>query len=213
MYKIGYVDEAPLEVKRITRKLEEDFEMVNYDIPKGLPKQELIDQIYKSDIDLLMVDYLLTDRGMLLYNGDSVVRDFEKVKPRFPMIIFTNNEGDAFPQVDNPNIIYNKNILDEDRARFVNVLKKNIAYYEGYVEDRKRRVAELFEIKKNQELSSLEKNELFNLQLDLNKLDERENKETPNHLLSEQNLDHLSDITEDAERLLQQLTKKNNGAA
>lgn len=213
MYKIGYVDEADKEVKKITRKLEDDFEVISYDIQRGLPKNDLIDQIYHSDIDLLMVDYLLTDKGILVYNGDAVVRDYEKIKPRFPMIIFTNNENDAWPQVDNVNIIYNKSILDNDRGKFVDILKKNITYYEQYIKIRKDRIVELIETREKRELTPIEKNELFNLQLDLNKLDERENKETPNHLLSDQNLDKLSDVTDDAEELLRSLLKANNGTS
>ena len=55
-----------------------------------------------------MVDFLMTERGILTYNGEEVVRAFEEIKPRFPIIIFTSHEGQAFQQVDNPNIIYDK---------------------------------------------------------------------------------------------------------
>lgn len=208
MYKIGYVDETDQEVKRITRKLEDDFEMVTYDIRRGLPKAELIDQIYASDIDLLLVDYYLKDKGVLQFNGDAVVRDFEKIKPLFPVLIFTNNEGDAFPQVDNVNIIYNKEELNRNKNHFVEVLKRNIRYYEQYIASRKSRITDLLLIREQRPLSAVEKEELFNLQLDLNKLDERENKETPSHILSDRNLDELTEIADDAEQLLKALLSK-----
>ncbi|WP_442589690.1 hypothetical protein ACSBL2_00365 [Pedobacter sp. AW31-3R] len=213
MYKIGYVDEAEKEVKKIIRKLENDFEMVSYDIQRGLPKDELINRIYQSDIDLLLVDYFLKDKGTLVYNGDTVVREFEKIKPKFPMIIFTNEPTDAFPQVDNVNIIYSKEVLDKSKPWFIEVLKRNIQYYHQYIDSRKKRIAELIEIRQLEELTPIEKEELFNLQLDLNKLDERQHKETPNHLLSDKNLDELTEITEDAEKLLMSLLKQKNDPA
>lgn len=213
MYKIGYVDEAEKEVKKIFRKLENDFEMVSYDIQRGLPKDELINRIYQSDIDLLLVDYFLKDKGTLVYNGDAVVREFEKIKPKFPMIIFTNEPNDAFPQVDNVNIIYSKEVLDKSKPWFIEVLKRNIQYYEQYIDSRKTRIAELIEIRQQGKLTPIEKEELFNLQLDLNKLDERENKETPNHLLSDRNLDELTEITDDAEKLLKSLLEQKNDPA
>lgn len=213
MYKIGYVDEAAQEVEKITRKLENDFQMVSYDIERGLPKEELIERIYKSDVDLLLVDYFLKDRGILVYNGDTLVREFEKIKPHFPMIIFTNNPVDAFPQVDNVNIIYNKDVLNKNKTWFIEVLKRNIQYYQYYITSRKDRIAELLETRQHRGLTPLEKGELFNLQLDLNKLDERENVETPTHLLSDRNLDELTEITVDAEKLLQKLLKQKDDPA
>jgi hypothetical protein len=213
MYKIGYVDEAAQEVKKITRKLENDFEVVSYDIQRGLSKEELIDRIYQSDVDLLLVDYFLKDKGVLVYNGDAVVRDYEKIRPLFPMIIFTNNEGDAFPQVDNVNIIYSKNVLDKDKAWFIEVLNRNILYYRQYVDIRKKRIADLNETRSQRELTPLEKEELYNQLLDQNKLDDRENKETTKHLLSDRNLDKLTEITEEAEKLLQTLLKQKDDSA
>ena len=53
-YKIGYIDENPLQVKKFTRALKEHgFSVVGYNIRKGMPVEELIEQIYSSDIDLV----------------------------------------------------------------------------------------------------------------------------------------------------------------
>ena len=83
MYKIGYVDENLDQVEKFERKLRNSFTLIGYDIPKGLPLNDLIERIYNSDIDLLMVDYLMCDKGYLTYNGDEVVREFEKIKPEW----------------------------------------------------------------------------------------------------------------------------------
>jgi hypothetical protein len=60
-YKIGYIDEDPAQFKKYERDLREYFDVVGYDIKQGLPLDDLINQVYQSDIDLLMVDYLMVD--------------------------------------------------------------------------------------------------------------------------------------------------------
>jgi hypothetical protein len=81
-----------------------------------------------------MVDYLMVDKGIVTFNGDEVARQFEEIKPRFPIIIFTNEEVQAFPQVDNPNIIYDKSLVTTNINRLVEVLNKNIQAYKNYIE-------------------------------------------------------------------------------
>jgi len=211
MFRIGYVDEDPKEAQKIERNLREYFEVITYDIQKGLPKQDLLEQIYSSEIDLLMVDYLMKDRGILAYNGDEVVRDYEEIKPDFPMIIFTHNENQAFPQMDDVNIIYDKKILNEDKEHFVEIIKKNILIYQKYIEKRKKQIENLLIKRETEEgLNAKEKDDLFRLQLELNRLDPRMHEETPSQLLSDMNLDHLADVTRDAQELLKILTNNSD---
>lgn len=206
MYKIGYVDEDPKQVSKFERKLRSSFSLIGYDIPKGLPRQELVEQIYNSDIDLLMVDYLMCDKGYLPYNGDEVVREFEKIKPRFPVIVFTHLESEAFPMVDNPNIIYDKGKALDDIEHFSKILLKNIEIYKNFISQRKNRIESLISKREAEGLSASEKEELFSNQLDLNNLDQK-TKEVPTYLINDLKLDKLSDITKEAEELLKSLIK------
>ena len=85
-YKIGYIDENSAQVVKYERDLRKHFEVIGFDIKQGLELNDLLKQVYDSDIDLLMVDYLMADNGMLTYNGDEVARAYEEIKPRFPVI-------------------------------------------------------------------------------------------------------------------------------
>lgn len=123
-----------LQVTKYQRKFQNYFDVIGYNIKKGTELADLLQEIYDSDIDLLMVDYLMVDKGILTFNGDEVVRLFEEIKPRFPIIIFTNEEAQAFPQVDNPNIIYDKSLVATNIDRLVEILNKNIQVYKKYVE-------------------------------------------------------------------------------
>jgi hypothetical protein len=206
MYKVGYVDEDIMQVKLFDRRLRSSFTFIGYEIPKGLTLEDLIDQIYNSDIDLLMVDYLLNDKGHLHYNGDEVVRKIEEIKPHFPVIIFTSRESEAFPMVDNPNIIYDKGKALLNIDHFIEILLKNIEFYKRFISDRKHRIEELIIKRESSGLSSQEKEELFTKQLDLNNLDQNK-KEAPTYLINDLKLDKLSDVTKEAEALLNSLKK------
>ena len=208
-YKIGYVDEDPAQVARYKIKLSDHFDVIGYDIQKGMPLLELVKMVYTSDIDLLMVDFLMVERGILTYNGDEVVKLFEEIKPRFPIIIFTNYEGQAFSQVDNPNIIYDKSILKEDLGHFVEIIKKNIKIYKDYIQKRKDAINKLVEKAESERLSGSEKNALLENQLELKNLDKWSNEVPYQLLMDEKKFNDLSKTRKEAEAFLESLIKKN----
>lgn len=207
-YKVGYIDEDLKQVERYERKLRDHFDIVGYNIESELPLAELIKQVYNSDIDLLLVDYLMVDKGVLTYNGDEVVRVFEEIKPRFPILIFTNEEGQAFPQVDNPNIIIEKSIIKDNLDRFIQIVEKNITVYKKYIQKRKTIINTLIEKGEKTGISANEKNSLLEAQLELKNLDKWSN-EVPYQLLNEKKLEDLSKTRKEAEGYLELLIKNN----
>lgn len=207
-YKIGYIDEEPSQVAKYQRELRENFDVIGYDIPKGLPIENLIDQVYKSDIDLLLIDYLMMNKGQLTYNGDEVAREFEKIKPRFPILIFTNNQDDAFPAVDNPNIIYEKEKV-KNLPHFTAILNKNIFLYKNYISERKNVIAHLLEKGKKERLTSEERHILLDNELELKGLDKRL-VEVPLQLLDLNNIENLSKKADEAEAFLKSLLNDNS---
>lgn len=206
-YKIGYIDEDSTQVERYQMRLRPYFDVIGFDITPGLELKDLLVQVYNSDIDLLMIDFLMTEKGVLTYNGDQVAREFEEIKPKFPMIIFTNREPDAFPQVDNPNMIYDKSLVTTNRNHFVEIIKKNILSYKNYIEKRKNIISELLLKGEKEGLSSEEKHILFQTQSELINLDKWSN-EVPFQLLDDKRLENLSKTTKEAEEFLASILKK-----
>jgi len=209
-YKIGYVDEDPKQVIKYERDLRDYFDVIGYDIKQGTELSELLDQIYKSDIDLLLVDFLMVDKGIVTFNGDEVVRQYEDIMPGFPKIIFTNEESQAFPQVDDPNIIYDKSLAKSNKAHLAEILRKNIEVYKNYINKRSSIIAEL--LLKGEEgdgLSAGEKHVLLQSQIELINLDKRSN-EVPFQLLDNKKLDSISKTTKEAEDFLESIIKKMN---
>ena len=79
-YKIGYIDEDASQVKLYRRKLRDfGFEVVGYEFHKGITLEDLMKQVYNSDIDLLMIDFRLNESNIVPFNGDAVEREiYEK---------------------------------------------------------------------------------------------------------------------------------------
>lgn len=207
-YKIGYVDEDSAQVKIFTTALKEhNIEILGYDIHQGMSEDEILNLVYDSDIDLVMIDYYLKDKGVLTFNGDELERRFKEIKPRFPIIIFTSNENDAFDDVDDPNIIYNKDmVLEESKIeKFVQTLSKNIDNYHNYINKRKELIRELLEKGKEEGLSASEKDLLLSAQIELGALDKKAKKEVPLQLLSIEKLDDISKVKKEAEEFLKSL--------
>lgn len=206
-YKIGYIDEDSTQVIKYERDLRKYFDVIGFAINPGLELNDLLKQVYDSDIDLLMVDYLMVDNGVLTYNGDEVARAFEEIKPRFPVIIFTNEESQAFPHVDNPNIIYDKSQVKNDVEHFADILTKNILSYKNYIIKRKTIINDLLLKGENEGLSADEKHILLQTQIELINLDKWSN-EVPFQLLDDKRLENLSKTTKEAQEFLESILKK-----
>lgn len=208
-YKIGFIDEDKDEVAAYERRLRnKDFEVIGYHIEKGITLDNLLHQVYNSEIDLLMVDYLLSDRGILDFNGDEVVRQYQKIKPGFPTIIFTHQESQAFPKVDNPNIIYEKERASSDHIKkFAEILRKNILFYQEYIQGRKNIIAELSDKAAEKGLDAKDRHLLSVTQFELQNLDKWAVPEVPMQLLEPDKIENLTKITKEAEAFLEELIK------
>lgn len=218
-YKIGYIDEDVNQVKLYRRKLKIfGFEVIGYEITKGMPLQELMKQVYSSDIDLLMIDFRLKEGNILAFNGDEVEREIYDNKPQFPHIIFTNRADQAKPDVDDPKIIFDKEIVfpndegDENiqTKDFIEVLTKSIEQYKKHISKRKNTISELLEKEKTSELSNDEKNLLLSTQRELVNLDKMIMLDVPESLTSVETLDKLAKARKDAEDYINSLLKKEN---
>src|SRR5687768_13663293 len=187
-YKIGYIDEDVNQVKLYKRKLRDfGFEVIGYEFHKGITLDALMDQVYSSEIDLLMIDFRLNESNIVPFNGDAVEREIYEKKPLFPHIIFTNKADQAEPDVDDLKIIFDKEIVfpsdDEDESpqtiRFIETLTKSIEQYKRHIAKRKDTISELLEKEQNETLSDEEKNILLSTQRELQSLDNIRISEVP----------------------------------
>lgn len=215
-YNIGYIDEDDQQVKKYQRRFRSfGMEVIGYEFYKGMTLQELMLQVYESDIDLLMIDYKLNETNQVTFNGEEVESEFYEKKPLFPHIIFTNKVEQAEPHVEDWKIIFDKDDIfsddDDDEKKvqhFVTTLKRSIEQYKNYVHKKKVIVSELLEKGEKEGLTASEKDLLLTNQEELNGLDKSEKNEIPKHLLTEKKLDDLSKTKKEAEAFLQSLMDK-----
>jgi len=218
-YKIGYIDEDPNQVKLYRRKLRDfGFEVVGYEFHKGITLTELMEQVYSSEIDLLMIDFRLNESNIVPFNGDAVEREIYEKKPLFPHIIFTNKADQAEPDVDDLKIIFDKEVVfpgDDGKDNpstkyFIDVLTKSIEQYKKHISKRKDTISELLEKEQNTELSVEEKKLLLSTQRELLGLDQMRMSDVPEILTSIDTLEKLSKARKDAEEYINSLLQENS---
>lgn len=215
-YKIGYIDEDVQQVKKYQRRFRKlGFEVIGYDFEKGMSFEDLMDQVYKSDIDLLMIDYRLNETNKVTFNGEAVESDFYEKKPLFPHIIFTNKVEQAEPHVEDWKIIFDKDEIfsedendDEKVQHFITTLIKSIEQYKNHIEKKKKILSDLLEKGEKEGLTASEKDLLITKQEELTNLDKTNKNEIPKHLITEAKLDDLSKTKKEAELFLQSLIDK-----
>ena len=215
-YKIGYLDEDIKQVKKYQRRFRKyGFEVIGYDFDKEMSLDELMAQVYKSDIDLLMIDYKLDETNKVTFNGEKVENEIYNKKPLFPHIIFTNKVDDAEPHVEDWKIIFDKDLIfsdddddDEKVKRFITTLERSIEQYRNHIEEKKKIVADLLEKGENEGLNAKEKDLLMTKQEELNSLDKTHKNEIPKHLITEDKLNDLSKTKKEAEAFLKSLIDK-----
>lgn len=215
-FRIGYLDENIDQFKLYSRKLRKyGFDVIGYDFKKGMSKEELMDQVFNSDIDLLMIDYKLKESNLVAFNGEEVEKFIYENRPQFPYIIFTNKVEQAEPFVEDWKIIFDKDeIFPEDvedgkkAEKFVTILKKSIEQYKNHINAKKESISGLLQKGLSEGLNSVEKSRLLDLQEDLISLDKTKKREIPKQLVDLKKLDDLSKSRKEAEAFLKSLISK-----
>jgi hypothetical protein len=162
-----------------------------------------------------MIDYKLNESNIVAFNGDEVESEFYDKRPLFPHIIFTNKVEQAEPFVEDWKILFDKeNIFSEDGndeqsvKRFVTILTKSIEQYKNHIEKKKNKISILLSKINSAEFSSVDENELINLQKELMNLDKTFVQEIPEKIISYEKLDKITNLRVESEKFLDDLIKK-----
>lgn len=214
-YKIGYIDENILEVKTYKRKLKKHgFDVIGYDFVKGMTPEALMEQVYNSDIDLLMIDFKLKDSNKVSFNGDVIENLIYNTKPLFPHVVFTSDKALAEVTIEDWKILFDKTTIfpddddddeNDETKRFIKILGQSIEQYRKYISVRKEKLSDLLKKGNEHGLSDAEKDEALSLQEELNNLDQSSRNEIPKQLVSLKMLDDLAESRKKAEEFLQSL--------
>lgn len=217
-YRIGYIDENEKQVKKYKKRFREfDIDVIGYEFKDNMTFEELMEQVYQSDIDLLMIDYKLDESNKVQFNGEKVEQEIDIKKPLFPHIIFTNKREDAENFVEDWSLIFSKEEIpskneedyDESKTKhFITILKKKIDKYQKRIETKKNIIEELIIKGEKEGLDAGEEDTLISLQQELNLFDKTKANEIPKKLVSVNKLKDISKTRIEAEEFLQSLIQK-----
>lgn len=189
MIRLGYLDEKKGNRNTFYRIFKKDFEVVMLDdFAKVFTIDLLFQEIEKQEIQVLAVDYKLSESGDVEYDGDQVLEAVNERKRYFPVFLMTSYVDAAIKRVNNTFLVNDKEGLSNPET--VELLKEQII---GAVESYQRVVTRIEQRAKELEakqdslegLSESEEMELLNLHVELFKIDPAANPLSPDKLQTE----------------------------
>lgn len=172
MYRIGYIDDQPVQFENYKKKLKrrfEDVELVLLD--ECSTREEFLEKIYEEQIDVLLVDYKMA--GTFGFNGSTLINYINDQMRDLECFILTAVERESVVDglVSNRNIesktIFDTEGDDEERVeklnKFILDLKESAKVFQKRRELKREQYLELHKKKKEQRLSMQEEEEYVRL--------------------------------------------------
>ena len=210
MIRLGYLDEKKGNRNTFYRIFKKDFDVVMLDdFAKVFTIDLLLQEIERQEIQVLAVDYKLSESGDVEYDGDQVLEAINERKRYFPVFLMTSYVDAAIKRVNNTFLVNDKEGLNNEQT--VELLKSQIVgsveSYHRIVKEKEQRVKAL-EAKQDTAdgLTDEEERELLDLHVEMNKIDPAANPLSPDKLQTGTVKD-LRDAVSLSERILESLNK------
>lgn len=172
MYRIGYIDDEPNQFSKFEKKMQrrfKDVELIFLD--ECRTKEEFVEKIYEKQIEVLLVDYKMVKT--FGFNGSTLISYInDQIRDLECFILTAVDEGNIKDGLVSYRDIRSKSIFDtegddEQRVKelteFVDILKESANVYRTRREQKKAEYLELFEKRKQGELSLSEEKEYLRL--------------------------------------------------
>lgn len=157
MYKIGYVDEDKGQSNSFYHFLKDDFDIVLFEITDETEIDLLVNEIYDSGIDMLVLDFRLDENGLVDFNADKLVDKIQERNLYYPLVVLTSHELDALDHMNNANLVNGK---EEMLGPKVDIFKqKLIKIANSYQNKMVETESKLAELEKKRKESGLDPDE------------------------------------------------------
>lgn len=210
MIRLGYLDENKNNRNTFNRIFKKDFEVVMLDdFSKVLTLELLLEEIDKLEIQVLAVDYKLSEKGDVQYDGDEVLDIINERKRYFPVFVMTSYVDSALKKVNNTFLVNDKDGLKDPKTveMLKNQIKSSVESYHRIVHDIEQRTKELETKQDSKEgLTDDEEKELLNLHVELSKIDPAANPLSPDKMQTDAVKD-LRSLVSLSEEILKSLNK------
>lgn len=203
-YKIGFLDEDNQQRANFLNAFEDEFDIEiidDFDVIQSV--KELRNYINEAQFDALVVDFLLSNNGMLPYDGNEVVAEMAKNKKYFPVTILTGRESDAISMTEDVFVVNGKKLMQEPDAlnTFKAKLSQAIVNYKKKIDSVEEETAMLEKKQKEKVLSLQEENRLAELHIELQAIDPEANP-LPATLLQTDIVRQLSELVKTSREIL-----------
>ena len=208
-YKIGFIDEAPEWIQQFKRFANGNFNVEFFALSENTTIDNLVHDIRSRNLDCLVVDFELKESELLQFNGDEIVEKIREKTPHFPLFIITNkDEIDVLNQVEDNDIVYDKDLLTNDKKEtFILRINNKIENYYKKIEHANQEIERLIQLKTERALIPAEEEQLSNYYLFLEEIYPEE-KVLPSNLTRPENISQLNDFVENTRQILEELKKQ-----
>jgi hypothetical protein len=162
-YKIGYIDEDKADVDTFKLYAKNDFDITAFDLDRNTTLDSLFQDILKSDVSALVIDYNLRETNIIKFNGDEVVNKVKEELHNFPLFILTSHEDDALDAVEDVDIVYEKDSMNDKKDMLIKRIRTKIEHYYRNLENAEKELLDLIDKKDKDGLNALEEDRLFEL--------------------------------------------------
>lgn len=209
MYKLGYLDDEINNRTTFERNFGDSFDLrVFNNLNEVQSLAELLDKVNADELDALAIDYQLSGKGSIQYNGNEVVEYFAKNKKYFPIFIVTSYLDNAIDDIYDVYIVNDKEKVENKdyRENLIDKVKKSIESYRRRIIDIEDKANCLEKKQRSMEgLSPKEEKELLDLHLDLNAIDPKANPVSAEQLETSY-IRGLKDLVKNSREMLNKLS-------
>jgi CheY-like chemotaxis protein len=219
MYKILFIDEEKdtlEDFEEFVEKFPSRVELIPLTALPLASKEEMIEYIFKLAPDALVTDFRLNEMKKdvtynIPYNGVDLVEEFQSIRNHFPCFVLTALDDEAVNESDDVNIVYVKNILykKEDgnaKAKFLDRVLGQIEHYKSRIENAKKELAELVNLRKSGKADIEIENKIIDLDDFLEKSIDAKNS-IPSEFKTLSNSNRLDSILNKVDELLKKIDK------
>jgi Skp family chaperone for outer membrane proteins len=207
-YKIGYIDEDEADVDKFKRFARNDFVINAFDLDMNTTLNSLFQDVLKSEVSALVIDYRLRETNIIKFNGDEVVNKVKEELHDFPLFILTSHEDDALDAVEDVNIVYEKDLMDDNKGKMlIKRIKTKIEHYYKNLKNAEKELLDLIDKKDKDGLTALEEDRLIELD-DFLQHSVCKKDRIPNFLKKQEGFEKLNALINKTEELLKEIKGK-----
>lgn len=200
-----YIDDDEKDARRVLFELEKHFTAEA--IKPEVNPADLIERVFSFRPDAIVVDFRLSELDATIhYDGYRVIQEILARKENFPVFLLTSHQDDAFVEVDDVNVVYEKGELFKGTSTFLGRVANQIVKYKKRINESEQRLLVLLQQSRETPLTLEEEKELIRLDGFIERSLEKEGA-VPDELKVTSNEQKVSAILREVDELIEKVSK------